>query len=319
MGPTAVHVMARRGDRGPWSIIADVPSADREPAGPPPGALVLAGIASCTIVTVAGVASRGRSVLEGMNVHFDVSADGQKVGVRDRTLIEADASEDDRVRFRRAADNCPVGKIFTKRLIEIEDAVSLEHGSIGSSTEPRKDPPAIFASGTVRATWLPATAEWTEREGRRVLAQEGEVAIHIETEAGPRRTRFGLLGGHTDAGWAPRPNPYAMSGLAASTLMTLRSEAASLGIDPASLRVEIRTLSAVPEGQKEGAQDAAAAGRPAVVRWSRRVSARAASDARDDDVLAAMKRDPVYGYCMRGDMFTSRDVVVAPPRVAALT
>ena len=314
MGPTAVHVLARRGDRGPWSIIADLPDGDREPAGPPPGALVLAGIASCTIVTVAGVASRGASALEGMTVSFDVDAEGDRLEIRDRTVISSHASDTDRLRFTRAAAGCPVGKIFTQRAIAIEDAVELREGGREALAVP---PAPVFASGTVSATWLPATCEWSDRDGRRLLEQEGEVAIHIDVAApGSRRSRFGLLGGHSRAGWAPRPSPYAMAGLASSTLMTLRVQAARLGLDPSTLHVEVRALSPVPDGGKEGAQEAAASGKLPQVRWSRTVSARVTAGAQTDAVLEAMRRDPIYGHCMRGDLFRSRELVIEPARVA---
>ena len=315
---TAVLVTTRRGPRGPWSIITDVPTEGREPAGPPPGYLALAGIASCTIVTVAGVASRGRSPLRDMQVSFDVSprAEGG-FDIRQRTILTADLSDTDYGRLSRAVGFCPIGKIFSKRAITIDDRVQLRGARTGAA--PARAPGAVdvpvFVPGSASAQWLAATSEWREVEGRRSLDQEGEVVVHVDCASnGSGGRRWGLLGGHTSAGWAPRPSAYAMAGLASSTLITLRARADALGIDPTTLRVEVRSLSPVPSGGKRQSQEEAAIGEAKPVRWLREVTVEAASSAATTEAIgSAMRLDPIYGHCMRGDLLAGEEIVVVAP------
>ena len=314
---TAVLVTTRRGPRGPWSIIADVPTEGREPAGPPPGYLALTGIASCTIVTVAGVASRGRSPLLDMRVSFDVSprAEGG-FDIRQRTVLTADLSDTDYGRLSRAVGFCPIGKIFSKRAIAIDDRVELRGARTGAAPAraPAAGDPPVFLPGSASAQWLASTGEWREADGRRSLDQEGEVVVHVDCASESGRRRWGLLGGHTSAGWAPRPSAYAMAGLASSTLMTLRARADALGIDPTTLRVEVRSLSPVPSGGKRQSQEDAAVGEAKPVRWLREVTVEAASSAAATEaILSAMRLDPIYGHCMRGDLLAGEEIVVVTP------
>ena len=312
---TAVLVTMRRGARGPWTVVVDDTTAEGEMAGPPPGDLVLAGIAACTIVTIAGVASRRGPDLRDMTVEFDVKRSAERYAIAQRTTLGAELSETDHVRMTRTAQHCPVGKLFTKHALEIEDEVELRRGDEvpphDVSTGPR------FLEGSVTARWIPDSREWSDAGGGRVLEQEGEARIQIEGVRGTGRQRWGLLGGHSAAGWVPRPSSFATAGLAASTLMTLRAKAASLAIDPASLRVEVRALSDVPSGGKSASQDRASQGETPHVRWLRRVTVAGAQRASTGAILALMREDPIYGFAMRGDLLAS-DEVVAAPRVAAL-
>jgi uncharacterized OsmC-like protein len=303
-------VTMRRGARGPWTVVVDDPTAEGEMAGPPPGDLVLAGIAACTVVTIAGVASRRGPDLRDMVVEFDVQRGGERFAIAQRTMLDADMSDADQLRMTRTARHCPVGKLFTKRAITIEDQVDLRPGGtvpkIGSIDEgPR------FLEGSVTARWIPETREWTETAGRRVLDQEGEARIQIEGARGARRQRWGLLGGHSAAGWVPRPSSFATAGLAASTLMTLRARAASLSIDPVTLRVEVRALSDIPAGGKAASQDKASDGEAPQVRWLRHVTVAGAPGATREAIVAAMREDPIYGHAMRGDLLESDEVVAA--------
>lgn len=312
---SAVLVTMRRGSRGPWSLVCDEPTAGREPLGPPPGFIALVGIATCTIVTCAGVSSRGETSLEGMQVAFDAEVDGSgRLAIRQTTTLVGELSAIDVMRLTRAAEHCPVGKDFTGRGVAIEDHVSLaDSGAAWSASEaaiPRV-PPA-FVAGTVRAAYLPGTAEWLDLDGGRVLDQEGEVIAHVECpRPGATAGRWGFLGGHTGPGWAPRPSAYALAALAASTLITLRSAAARLRIDPATLRVEVAVTSAVPAGGKTESQDAAATGVAQQVRWRRAVTVEG-HGASVAAIEQAMALDPIHGHCVRGDLLVGHDIVVVP-------
>lgn len=324
LGESAVMVTMRRGSRGPWSVIVDEPAEGRDPLGPPPGYLALVGIGSCTVVTVAGVASRGASELFGMQVSFDVVEGAGGFAINQRTTLEADLTEGDHLRLSRAVANCPVGKNFTKRGVTIDDHVVLAgvspSGYVPDEVElPASVDLAVFAAGHVEVAYLPETREWLDVDGRRVLDQEGEVKAHVDcaTSSGDRR-RWGYLGGHSSAGWAPRPSAYALGGLAASSLMTLRRLAHLLGIEPASLSVEVEVVSDVPIGGKESSQEAAAGGVAGRVHWRRTVTT---TPARPDISAAAVERalrlDPIAGYCERGDLLAGDEIVVAPPRSRA--
>jgi len=302
---TAVLVTMRRGERGPWTVIVDDASAS-EMAGPPPGALVLAGIACCTVVTIAGVASRRGPELAGLTVELDVRRRGAAFAIDQRTVLGARLNDVDQQRMMRTARHCPVGKLFTKRALAIEDAVDLRTGG----TPPARDAADAprFLEGRLTAHWIPETREWTGDGGARVLDQEGEARIQIEGTRGSMRQRWGLLGGHSAAGWVPRPSSFATAGLASSTLMTLRARAATLAIDPATLRVEVRAISDVPSGGKAASQDKAAEGETPQVRWLRSVSVAGTGAATREAILAAMREDPIYGYAMRGDLLESDKV-----------
>jgi len=312
---TAVLVTMRRGTRGPWTVIVDEPSAEREMAGPPAGDLLLAGVACCTVVTVAGVASRRGPDLRDLTVAFDVKGRAGGFAIAQRTVLGAALNETERLRLERTARHCPVGKLFTKRALTTLDEVDLRRGGTAPSGQPAADTPR-FLEGSVTARWIPDTREWTDAGGTRVLDQEGEARVQIEGARGAALQRWGLLGGHSAAGWVPRPSSFATAALAASTLLTLRARAATLAIDPASLRVEVRALSDVPSGGKAASQDLAAAGQTPQVRWLRRVSVAGASGATRDAILAAMREDPLYGCAVRGDLLDSDEVVAEVPEVA---
>lgn len=320
LGETAALVTVRRGSRGPWTLVVDAPADGREPLGPPPGFLALAGIGSCTCVTVTGVASRGESRLHGMRVAFDVRPDGDaRLAIRQETTLEAALSEKDHLRLTRAVAHCPVGRDFTKRMVDIDDVIELE----GGAANPRPVPPEAlvaalprlsFEPGRVEAVHLPATGEWRDVDGRRTLEQEGEVAIHVESGPDGRRHRWAFMGGHSTAGWAPRPSSYALAGLAGSSLLTIRAMASILGIDRDNLEVEVEVATPVPAGGKEASQEAAAAGRPDRVRWRRIVRARAIGEgASAESLTAALALDPVVGYARRGDLLDDDSVVVVAP------
>ena len=261
-----------------------------------------------------------------MRVAFDVVPDGPdgRLAIHQRTTLVADLTERDHLRLTRAVGHCPVGRDFTKRAVDIEDVVELagvrrDSGEAGVAVPPGQPGPA-FTPGRVRADFLPATREWRTVDGRPILDQEGEVKAHVESGSDGAAHRWGFLGGHSSAGWAPRPSSYAIGALAASTLMTLRAAAGWLAIDPATLRVEVEVTSAVPVGGKESSQEAASQGRVARVAWRRTIRATGIKLGADPDVIGALaRRDPIYVHIERGDLLASEtiDVVAGSTAVPA--
>jgi hypothetical protein len=272
-------------------------------------------------VTVAGVACRGESPLHNIYLAFDISlGDGGRPIVRQRTFLEGEFSRIDYDRLQRTAGYCPVGQFFTKRSLDIEDKVNLL-GVSGEGDRPegvvlpeRIDMP-VFAPGVVTAGQLIDTREWKEEDGCRVLDMEGEVKVHIDCASeGSQRQRWGFLGGHSTGGWAPWPIIYVFGSLAASTLMTLRRLSDRLHIDPSTLRVNVQVMSARSPRGKLDAQDAAESGRVRRTHLLREVTARGISNVVSTAAIErAMKLDPMYGFCVRGDLLASDEIVVVAP------
>lgn len=115
---------------GPHEFVADEPVKNGgEDAGPDPYGLLLAGLGSCTSMTLRMYADRKewpleeiRIDLEHERVHADDCADcetGQgKVDVITRRLsLSGDLSDDQRQRLLEIADRCPVSKTLTSETI----------------------------------------------------------------------------------------------------------------------------------------------------------------------------------------------------------
>lgn len=179
-----------------------------------------------------GVAYRGQIPLEDIAIQFEVaaaSAEGRpRSGVRKTITVTGPLGEEHLVRLRRAADFCPVGQYFTKRVTTIEDHVEL--ASIGSPVDGHEAPDpsmienglgqeVVLPPGPVRGRYLRDTREWGEESGRRILTQEGEVNVYLACEGLKRPHRWALLGGHTSESWGPRPADFASGALAASTAL----------------------------------------------------------------------------------------------------
>lgn len=269
---------------------------------------------------MAGVACRSGAPLKNIQVAFDIAlgGDGRPI-VGQQTFLEGDLSKTDYERLRRTAGYCPVGQFFTKRSLNIEDKVHLlglsgaEEG-LEESLLPERIDVQVFAPGLLKTYHLIDTQEWKEEDGRQVLDMEGEVKIHIDCgSANSPGQRWGLLGGHSGGGWAPWPIIYALGGLAASTLMTLRELSALLHIDPSTLQVKVQIASTPSRRGKHDAQDAAESGRVRRTRILREVTTQGSTGASSAAVERAMKLDPIYGFCVRGDLLVRDDIVMVTP------
>ena len=81
-----------------------------------------------------GVAHRGQIPLQDIQVDFQVEAvtrpDARGFGVRKTVTLKGPLSETEQLRLRRAAEYCPVGQLFTKGALTIEDQMT---GSVRSA------------------------------------------------------------------------------------------------------------------------------------------------------------------------------------------
>jgi hypothetical protein len=167
----------------------------------------------------------------------------------------------------------------------------------------------MFPPSAVLAARVAGSAEWQAADGRSMLVQEGEAAVHAtwRDTLGMER-HAGYLGGHTSAGWAPRPSGYATASLAASSLLTLQRAAGHLGLDPDRIEVEVAVVSDRPTGGKEASQEAAAEGRPDRVRWRR--AGRAPRINYPQPILATLATDPIARILAAGDLLADDRIVV---------
>jgi hypothetical protein len=82
------------------------------------------------VVTVVGVASRGQIPLQDIRVGFQVepvaSADARGFGVRKTVTLHGALSATEQRRLQRAAEYCPVGQLFTKGALTVEDQVACD-------------------------------------------------------------------------------------------------------------------------------------------------------------------------------------------------
>jgi uncharacterized OsmC-like protein len=218
------------------------------------------------VVTVVGVAHRGQIPLQDIQVDFQLDAvvrpDARGFGVRKTIALKGPLSETEQLRLRRAAEYCPVGQLFTKGALVIEDQVTCSAQnaapeaavSAAQVLQPPLDTFPTCAPGAVHGRYLVDTQEYADSG---VLQQEGEVKLYLTCENLTRPGRWTLLAGHSSVGWMPPPVPLAYAALAASTVTTLRQFVSREAWPSAGFHVEI-----IPQGagNRDQSQASAAAG-----------------------------------------------------------
>ena len=304
----AIHVVVD-GQGTRWSYVADVPRSERAPVGPHPLALALGGWAACTVMTSVGVAYRGNVALDDIGVTLQVEAtdgvDGPGFGVRESVRLGGTFSEADLARMHRAVSYCPVSQLFTKGALKtVDEVVAVSQPPATELLSPAATTVAWEVAPTVvEGHYLSDTKEYVD--GR--MSEEGEVKIYVAADHPVAAGRWMLLSGHTSIPWIPHPVPLALAGLAASTLSTLQATFGAAS--PAPLRVE---FASPPSLGAKVAQAAAASGtvnRRELVR--RVVVGGALSDSLEQEIRAALSRDPLYRIFERGNALRSVDVSVA--------
>jgi uncharacterized OsmC-like protein len=218
------------------------------------------------VVTVVGVAHHGQIPLQDIRVDFQVEVVGHPeargFGVRKTVSLKGPLSETEQLRLRRAAEYCPVGQLFTKGALAIEDQVTCNTENAApeaavSAAQVLQAPLDTFSTcvpGAVHGRYLVDTQEYAESG---VLQHEGEVKLYLTCDNLTRPGRWTLLAGHSSAGWMPPPVPLAYAALAASTVTTLRQFVSREAWPLAGFHVEM-----IPQGtgNRNQSQAAAAAG-----------------------------------------------------------
>ena len=269
------------------------------------------------MVTVVGVAHRGQIALRDIRVDFQVEAvgrpDASGFGVRKTVTLQGPLSDTEQLRLRRAAEYCPVGQLFTKGALALEDQVacSAESAVPEAATrltpvlQPSSDPPRTFPAGAVHGRYLADTKEYSDSG---VLQHEGEVKLYLTCENLTRPGHWTLLAGHSSEGWMPPPVPLAYAALAASTVTTLCQFVSPEAWPPAGFHVEIAPQGA---GNRDGAQAAAAAGTINARRAVRRVVLHGASTGLLVQAIeAALQQDLLSRSFRNGGVLLSEQIVV---------
>jgi uncharacterized OsmC-like protein len=304
------------GQRGPWSFVTGIPNLNFDLVEPPPQYLAVAAWAAWTVVTVVGVAYRGRIPLEDISVDFEVEPVGLPhsigFGVREVVTLQGQLSETERRRLQRAAQYCPVGQALTKGSVEIEDQVQWGSGEATAASplpeglQPLEGELPSIAPGSVHGRYLLDTKEYDESG---VMLHEGEVKVYVTTENLTRSSRWALLAGHSSNGWVPPPFPLAQGAWAASTAVTLSRLLLLQGTGRADgLRVEIATGAGGNRGQAQGNAAAGVVGRRRALR--RVVLPGTPGTTPIEAVQAALQRDPISLAYRKGGVLLHEEVVV---------
>ena len=269
------------------------------------------------MVTLVGVAYRGKIALEDINVEFQVepleSHTGIGFGVRELVTLKGNVSESERIRLERASNFCPVGQSMSKGSMQIVDEVRWSSGeTVAASPVPAELQPLagsipIIPPGTVFGMYLIDTQEHDDKGD---MIGEGEAKVNIKFQNLTRPSRSIVVGGHSAEGMVPGPFPLAHSGWASSTVATL-SRLLPFGENGAEgLKVEL-FMAAFAGGARE-AQTNAAEGTVGYRNVTRRINIpRTPTDIPLEAVQAALLRDPMSITYQNGGVLLSHDVVVA--------
>lgn len=262
------------------------------------------------------MAYRGGIALQGIEAGFNIEAAEAKnlgFGIRETVQITGSFSETELLRLRRAVDFCPVGQIFTKGAMEIEDQV--EWVAVDESVSyPRGASRATsqipeFAPGTIQGQHLPETMEFADGK----VAQDGEVKLSVACKIPDRGGNWMLFAGHVPDARMPPPVPLTMGGLAASAVATLRT-VESLREGPLSrFRVELGTNpnASGNVANREENQIAAGEGRLRSRPTVRRVVLQGTpSPEVERAVRNALQNDPLTKCFRNGDALLGEEVLV---------
>ena len=113
---------------GGHTIVVDEPvEVGGTDAGPSPGRLLAASLASCTAVTMEMYAERKAWDLAGVEVDVDASYDGHTPTAYEVTVrLPAALDEEQRARLLLVASKCPVHKVLTgEATVTISDRVEV--------------------------------------------------------------------------------------------------------------------------------------------------------------------------------------------------
>jgi hypothetical protein len=264
-----------------------------------------------------GVAYRGQIPIQDIQVDFQVEAvarpEARGFGVRKTVALQGSLSETEQLRLRRAAEYCPVGQLFTKGALVIEDQVT--YSAPSAAPEAAVSPPQVVqppldtlptcAPGAVHGRYLVDTREYSDGG---MLQQEGEVKLYLTCENLTRPGRWTLLAGHGSTGWMPPPVPLAYAALAASTVTTLRPFVFREAWPSAAFHVEIIPFGA---GNRDQAQTAAAAGAINTRRVVRKTALHGSPGVSSVQAIeAALQHDPLALSFRTGAVLLGEQIIV---------
>jgi uncharacterized OsmC-like protein len=269
------------------------------------------------VVTVVGVAHRGQLPLQDIRVDFQIESgvrpDASGFGVRKTVALKGTLSDSERLRLRRAAEYCPVGQLFTKGALALEDQVTCRAQSAAPQAlisaaqvlQPPPNPLPPCPSGAVYGRYLVDTQEYADSG---VLQHEGEVKLYLTCENLTRPGHWTLLAGHSSAGWMPPPVPLAYAALAASTVTTLQPFVSSEAWPSADFHVEIIPHGA---GNRDQSQTAAAAGAMNTRRAVRTIVLLGAPDVSVVQAIeAALAHEPLARSFRSGGVLLGEQIMV---------
>ena len=265
------------------------------------------------MVTLVGVAYRGKIALEDITVDFEVEPIGPPnaigFGVREVVTLHGNISEPERVRLERASGFCPVGQALTKGSMQIEDEVGWTSGDLVSASptpeglQPLEGALPAIPAGTVHAQYLLDTKELDESGG---MVHEGEAKVTVRCENLTRSSGWIVLGGHSSPGWVPGPFPLAHGGWAASTAATL-----SQLLPETTEEIKVELAIAASSGGVGESQSNAAAGVVGYRKVLRRITVPGTPQSTPvGTVQAALLRDPISIAYQHGGILLDHKVVV---------
>ena len=263
-----------------------------------------------------GVAYRGQIPLQDIRVDFQVEAvtgpDARGFGVRKTVTLHGPLSDTQQLRLRRAAEYCPVGQLFTKGAMALEDQVTgSAEGTAPAAVarmsrvlQPALHTPKSLPAGAVHGRYLAETKEYADNG---VLQHEGEVKVYLTCENLTRTGPWTLLAGHSSEGWVPPPVPLAYAALAASTVTTLQQCVSPDAWPVAGFHVEMAPYGG---GSRDQAQASAAAGTINTRRAVRRVVLHGAPSAGlVQGIEAALQHDPLSTSFRAGGVLLGEHIV----------
>ena len=267
------------------------------------------------MVTVVGVAYRGRIALEDIRVDFEVEPielpTGIGFGVKEVVTLIGQISESERVRLQRASQFCPVGQALTKGSIQFEDEVEWSSGDVTAASPapegilPLAGDIAIVPTGSVHGRYLLDTKEYDEDGG---MAHEGEVKVAVTCENLTHSSLWTVLAGHSSDGWVPGPFPLSQAAWAASSAATL-NQLLPQGTEGAdSISVELAMAARGGRGQAQGDAAAGVVGHRSALR--RVIVPGNPRTTPLEVVQAALQRDPITIAYRNGVVLLYDEVVV---------
>ena len=267
------------------------------------------------MVTVVGVAYRGRIALEDIKVDFEVEPielpNSIGFGVKEVVTLKGEISETERIRLQRASQFCPVGQALTKGSIQIDDEVQWSSGEVRAVSplleglQPSGAELPAIRPGSVHARYLLDTKEYDEGGD---MVHEGEAKVYVTCENLTRSSLWTVLAGHSSNGWVPGPFPLATAAWAASTAATL-SQLLPQGTEGADgISVELAMAARGGRDQAQGDAEAGLVGRRGALR---RVIVPGTPHTNPIEVIqAALQRDPITLAYRNGGVLLNDEVLV---------